>query len=106
MGEAPDRVFHVGALGVENILNMPLMEKSELSRSLGTQLEAPYALVTFHPATMEDNTAAMQLEELLAALDETGGLRYIFTKANADANGRTLNEKIDAYCEKRKTPWP
>jgi GDP/UDP-N,N'-diacetylbacillosamine 2-epimerase (hydrolysing) len=101
MGEAPDRVFLVGALGVENIRNLPLLEKSELSKGLGIPLDAPYALVTFHPATIENDTALEQMGELLAALDETGGLRYIFTKANADAGGRAVNAMIDAYCGKR-----
>lgn len=101
MGEAPDRVFNVGALGVENILNMSFLAKNELSQRVGIDLNSPYALVTFHPATMEKNTAVEQIDELLSALDETTGLHYIFTKANADANGRAINEIIDAYCEKR-----
>ena len=101
MGETPDRVFNVGATGVENILSMPLMAKDELARSIDFDLNSPYALVTFHPVTLERNTAIKQIEELLSALDETNGLNYIFTKANADANGRGINKKIDTYCENR-----
>jgi GDP/UDP-N,N'-diacetylbacillosamine 2-epimerase (hydrolysing) len=99
MGEAPDRVFNVGATGVENILSMPLMNKDELARSIEFDLNRPYALVTFHPVTLEKNTATKQIEELLSALDEIRGLNFIFTKANADASGRAINKKIDAYCE-------
>ena len=101
MGEAPDRVFNVGATGVENILSMPLMTKDELARSIDFDLNSPYALVTFHPVTLEKNTATKQFDDLLSALDETNGLNYIFTKANADANGRAINKKIDAYCEEK-----
>jgi len=101
MGEAPERVFNVGAIGVENILSMPLMTKDELVRSIGFDLNSPYALVTFHPVTLEKDTATKQIESLLSALDETNGLNYIFTKANADANGRSINRKIDAYCEEK-----
>lgn len=101
MGEAPDRVFNVGAIGVENILSMSFMAKDELSRSIDFDLHIPYALVTFHPVTLEKNTTIRQIEELLSALDETNGLRYIFTKANADANGRGINKKIDAYCQNK-----
>ncbi|HBW34976.1 UDP-N-acetylglucosamine 2-epimerase [Desulfosporosinus sp. BICA1-9] len=101
MGEAPDRVFNVGATGVENILSMPLMAKDELARIIDFDLNSPYALVTFHPVTLERNTAIKQIEELLSALDETSGLNYIFTKANADANGRAINNKIDTYCKKK-----
>lgn len=101
MGEAPSRVFNVGATGVENILSMSLMSKDELARSIGYDLTSPYAIVTFHPVTLEKDTAAKQIEVLLSALDETSGLNYVFTKANADANGRAINNKIDAYCEKK-----
>lgn len=102
MGETPDRVFNVGAAGVENILSMPLMTKDELARSIDFDLNNPYALVTFHPVTLEKNTATKQMEELLSALDEINGLNYIFTKANADANGRAINKKIDEYCDKKE----
>jgi len=102
MGEAPDRVFNVGATGVENILSMPLITKDELTQSIGFDLNSPYALVTYHPVTLEKNTATKQIEDLLSALDETNGLNYIFTKANADANGRAINKKIDAYCEEKE----
>lgn len=102
MGETPDRVFNVGAIGVENILSMPLLTKDELARSISFDLNRPYALVTFHPVTLEKDTSTKQIEEILSALDETNGLNYIFTKANADANGRAINNKIGAYCEEKE----
>lgn len=101
MGEAPSRVFNVGAIGVENISSMSLMTKDQLARSIDCDLNSPYALVTFHPVTLEKDTATKQIEVLLSALDETNELNYIFTKANADANGRAINKKIDAYCAKK-----
>jgi len=102
MGETPDRVYNVGSTGVENILNMPLMTKDELAQSIDLDLNSPYALVTFHPVTLEKNTAIKHIDELLSALDETTELNYIFTKANADANGRAINKKINTYCEGKK----
>ena len=38
MGEAPERVFYVGALGVDNIRNEAVMSKEELERSIGFTL--------------------------------------------------------------------
>lgn len=55
LGETPDRVFNVGALGVENIRRTPLMDSTELAKSIGFSLEKPYFLVTFHPVTLERN---------------------------------------------------
>lgn len=101
LGEAPERVFNVGALGVENILRTPLMERSELAESIGFNLEKPYFLVTFHPVTLEKDTSEGQFQSLLAALDAFPEFDVIFTKANADTDGRVINRMIDEYAEKR-----
>lgn len=97
LGEAPDRVFCVGAIGIETIKNATLLTKPELENSLGMKLDKPYALVTFHPVTLEDNHVKEQFAALLRALDMHHELIYIFTKANSDVNGRIINEMIDHY---------
>lgn len=97
LGESPDRVFNVGALGVENILAMDLLEKTALSRALETDLDQPYVLVTFHPATAEAGQAAPQCAQLLTALEGLQGIRILFTKANADAEGRIVNQMIEWF---------
>ena len=100
LGEEPSRVFNVGAVGVENALTMRLLSKEELESSIGFALDKSYACVTFHPVTLENNTATEQTKELLLALDEFSGMKFIFTKANADADGRVINKLIDDYVAK------
>lgn len=97
LGEDPSRVFNVGALGVENILKTPLMSREELEQSLEFQLSSRYVVVTYHPVTLEDETSAEGFQELLDALDVFPQLQVIFTKANADADGRIINTMIDEY---------
>ena len=92
MGENPDRVFNVGGLGVENIKTCQLLEKEELERSLEIELWSKYALVTFHPVTLEKDTALQQAEELITACEHFKDIQFIFTKANQDASGRLINE--------------
>lgn len=41
LGESPDRVFPVGALGVENIKNTPLLSKEELEVSIDFRWKIP-----------------------------------------------------------------
>lgn len=101
LGEAPDRVFNVGALGVENIRRMSLMEHSDLAEAIGFNLDKPYFLVTFHPVTLEKDSSEGQFQSLLDALDAFPEYNIIFTKANADADGRIINRLIDDYAEKR-----
>lgn len=100
LGEAPERVFNVGALGVENIRRMPLMERNELSEAIGFNLEKPYFLVTFHPVTLENSTSEEQFQALLYSLDAFPEYNVIFTKANADTDGRVINRMIDEYAKK------
>ena len=100
LGETPDRVFNVGALGVENIRRTPLMECGELAESIGFDLEKPYFLVTFHPVTLEQSTSKGQFQALLDTLDAFPEYNVIFTKANADTDGRVINRLIDDYVGK------
>lgn len=98
LGESPDRVFPVGAMGVENIKKVPLLSREELEASIGFSLEDAYAVVTFHPVTLEDGSAESQFRALSDALDDFD-MRYIITKANADAGGRIINRMIDQYAQ-------
>jgi len=67
---------------------------------LGINLASPFAMVTFHPVTLENNSSAQQIEALLTVCSKHKDLNFIFTKANADAEGRTINHIIDSYNSK------
>lgn len=95
MGENPSRVFNVGALGVENILREELLSRQELATSVGFPADQDYAVVTFHPVTLEDETAENQVCELLAAMKQRRDLFFLITKANSDAGGRRINELLE-----------
>jgi len=97
LGEHPDRVFSVGALGVENIRRMELLSKDALEESLNFEFGEKNLLVTFHPVTLEDHTAVEQFNELLKSLKQLKNTKVIFTKANADSDGRVINQLIDEY---------
>lgn len=97
LGEAPERVFTVGAVGIENALHTELMTKDELSQSIHFDLIDKFAVVTFHPVTLESASAEGQCKELLRALDEFSDMQFIITKANADVEGRIINSMMDEY---------
>jgi GDP/UDP-N,N'-diacetylbacillosamine 2-epimerase (hydrolysing) len=102
LGENPKRVYTVGAMGIENILQTSLLSKTELEKSIGFCLDKPYAVVTFHPVTLEYLEAGNQFQQVLLAIDEFKNMQFVFTKANADANGRVINKMIDDYVEKHE----
>jgi len=107
MGENPDTVYYVGALGCDNIRHSLLMSKEELEKSLNFRLDRNTIHVAFHPVTMEDDTAETQFRELLSAIDFFDKLRIIFTMPNSDTNGRIIMILIKEYVKKNpeKAIW-
>jgi GDP/UDP-N,N'-diacetylbacillosamine 2-epimerase (hydrolysing) len=102
LGEQPDRVFNVGGLGIDNIKRLQLLDRDEFSNSLDLPLGLFNYLVTFHPVTLESVTAGDQFQQLLQALEERPETHLIFTKANADTDGRIINHMIDDYVAKHR----
>ncbi|MCD7907967.1 MAG: UDP-N-acetylglucosamine 2-epimerase [Clostridium sp.] len=97
MGESPERVFNIGAMGVENALHSTLLTKKKLELSLDWELKRPYGVVTFHPVTLETGMAMLQVEALLNSLDQFSDMQFIITKANADAEGAHINQKLETF---------
>lgn len=97
MGEQPSRVFCVGALGVENIQRVSRLDRETLCKTFGAHFAHPFVMVTYHPVTLEHHTAEAQFRNLLAVIERHPEYRYIFTYANADADGAVINRMIERY---------
>lgn len=97
LGENPNRTFDVGALGIDNIKKLNLLSKKGLEKEINYEFNKHNLLVTFHPVTLEKNTSREQFGNLLEVLDELPNTSMIFTKANADTDGRIINSMIDEY---------
>jgi UDP-N-acetylglucosamine 2-epimerase (non-hydrolysing)/GDP/UDP-N,N'-diacetylbacillosamine 2-epimerase (hydrolysing) len=102
LGEHPSRIHTIGSVGIDAIKRLALMDRDSVGRAVGMTLGSRNALVTFHPVTVEAGRSVSELDELLAALttlDPT--FRLIFTLANADAEGRELNSRIECFIARR-----
>jgi UDP-N-acetylglucosamine 2-epimerase (non-hydrolysing)/GDP/UDP-N,N'-diacetylbacillosamine 2-epimerase (hydrolysing) len=98
LGEDPSRVFTVGSPGIDSIKRLKLMDRETIGREVGMALGERNVLVTFHPVTVEADRSVGALDELFAALSVLDPeVRLFFTLANADAEGRALNERIKAF---------
>lgn len=102
LGEDPDRVFNVGSLGTENILHVPLLDEEQIRELTGIPKEIPYSVVTFHPVTLEKDTAEVQTRELCKAMDKRQDLFFLITMANADSGGDVVNSIIDEFAGMHK----
>ena len=97
LGENPSNVFLVGGLGIDSIRNLTLLNREELEDSLKLKFSPKSLMVTFHPATLENQTGEHQMKELLNALSDLRHTTIIFTKPNFDAGGRVLINMIDEF---------
>jgi UDP-hydrolysing UDP-N-acetyl-D-glucosamine 2-epimerase len=100
LGEQPDRVFNVGAPGIDSIVSLPLLSRKELSESIGFDLNKPYFVVTYHPVTLSEGGAPQSLENLLTVLDQYSGHQLVISYPNADTSGRKLIEILEAYSQR------
>ena len=100
LGENPKLVFNTGALGVENVKSVKCLTKKELEKELNFVLDKPYAVVTFHPVTLERNSALKQVKELLKVLNNHKEMKFIITKANADLDGEKINKELERFVSK------
>ncbi len=97
MGEAPESVFNVGAVGLDHLLRGVPMSLDALSESLGFSLREPYFLVTYHPVTLAEEDPETSFRAMLAALDQFPGHQVILTYPNADNGGRTIIPILEDY---------
>lgn len=100
LGELPARVHCVGGLGVDAIKQTQLLDRAALEATLGFRLMDRNLLITFHPETLAEGSAASQMEELLAALESLDNTGLIFTLPNADAGGRELITMLQDFVAK------
>lgn len=97
LGEAPSRVFEVGAVGIDNIVRLPLLNLENLENQLGFSLGEKFFLLTYHPETQSDKSPTEAIHILFDALDAFQDYKVIFTQANSDAGGRIIDALVEKY---------
>ena len=102
LGEQPDTVFNVGAISLDSIKKLELLDREAFEKSIGFKLKKRNVLITYHPVTLEKEAPIETFENILTALDELGDTGLIFTHANSDKNGRIINKMIAEYVEAHK----
>ena len=100
MGEMPERVKNIGAIGLDHVSRSQLMGLEDLGKALDFELKNPYFLVTYHPVTLRDEPPERAFQELLDALDKFSEHQIILTYPNADDGGRRIISLIDEYSSK------
>lgn len=102
MGEQPQYVLNVGAPGLDNINKLKLLTREQFEEEIGFSLGNQCFLVTYHPVTLDKEGPQKAFGELLGALDMFPDARIIFTRPNADTDGRGLINMVEDYGKR----WP
>jgi UDP-N-acetylglucosamine 2-epimerase (non-hydrolysing)/GDP/UDP-N,N'-diacetylbacillosamine 2-epimerase (hydrolysing) len=97
LGESPEKVFNVGAPGIDNVKSLALLDRKSLSDSLDFDVMGPFLVVTYHPVTLDKNGAINALNNLLSVLATYSELKFIITYPNADTHGRSLIEVLQEF---------
>jgi UDP-N-acetylglucosamine 2-epimerase (non-hydrolysing)/GDP/UDP-N,N'-diacetylbacillosamine 2-epimerase (hydrolysing) len=104
MGEDSLRIFNTGAPGIDNIINLDLLAKSDLEKFIEWKFPKIFALFTYHSETLDDDNLDKKLEKIFTDLQHSE-LGVLFTYANADYGGRAINDKIEKFCELNRNKY-
>lgn len=101
LGEAPERVWTVGATGLDNIAQMSRIGREELQVDLGIELRSPSFLVTHHPVTLQTGDPGAAMRTLLEVLDGFSGT-IVITGVNADPGNAALRQVVERFAASRR----
>ncbi|RRK35363.1 UDP-N-acetylglucosamine 2-epimerase (hydrolyzing) [Schaedlerella arabinosiphila] len=94
MGEDPQTVFNLGALGAENCKKIDMSNVPEEITSLPNN---GYLVILFHPETLKDVDAGKQMKEVLKAVDFFQDKKVIFIGSNADTHSDQIRNEVAVY---------
>ncbi len=105
LGENPNRVFNVGGMGIDIIKSTKKLNRKKLAKDLNIKFNDKSFLITFHPVTLENNTAKSQFTNLLEALSKYKDTTFIFTSPNFDANNKVIFQLINKFIKKNSNAY-
>ncbi|MBM3805595.1 MAG: UDP-N-acetylglucosamine 2-epimerase (hydrolyzing) [Actinobacteria bacterium] len=94
LGEQPETVFNVGAIGVDLAISTKTVTREVLASILNLKLTKPILLVTFHPTTRSGVSSEGEISEVLAALENFAYCTIVFTGVNADPGNAEIRKRI------------
>lgn len=97
LGENPQNVFNIGAMGSENCKNIDIQNVSNEIINLPI---GKYFVVLFHPETLTDISPIHQIHILLDAIEiYINQYQFIFIGSNADTGSAQIREAIKTFVD-------
>lgn len=95
MGEESWRVCASGEPGLDEVLNMQYIEKSDLYYDLGLDLNKKTICCTFHPQTIDNRIDACFVEKVLLEIIKDFNFQILVTASNFDNGGKNINDCLE-----------
>ncbi|MFM7105970.1 MAG: UDP-N-acetylglucosamine 2-epimerase [Flavobacteriales bacterium] len=90
MVDHTDHVYVVGALGLDNVRDLNLLDATGFEQRFGIRIDENTILFTFHPETMMADNNVKHGQELVRTLLALTNYNVLVTMPNADTYGDTL----------------
>lgn len=100
LGENKKNVFNVGGMGIDAINKTKMVSKKRLAEELDISFQKKIFVVTYHPVTLENESAEEQLLNLLDVLKDYNNNTLIFTSPNSDINNKIIFRLIKKFTKK------
>jgi len=94
LGEEPEKVFYLGALGAENCT---YIDKTNVPSEVLALPEKGYFVVLFHPETLTDARTLDQTNELLNAVSSLPDYKFAFIGSNADTHADIIRSRVHEF---------
>jgi UDP-hydrolysing UDP-N-acetyl-D-glucosamine 2-epimerase len=105
LGEQPETVHVVGALGIDQLSSTVLKTREHLEKTLGITLSDPLFLVTYHPVTSGASDALAEVTALIAGLEEIVEATVIITMPNADPDHQIIVDALRESVNRHPGRW-
>lgn len=99
LGEPPENVYYLGALGAENCLNIDM-------KNVPLELISNNAsfVILFHPETLNEISPLEQIAEVFKGIEPfIDAYNFVFIGSNADTHADQITNKVKEFCDKKST---
>ena len=98
LGEQPNNVYYLGALGAENCLHIDMANVPQEIQNINNSF-----VVLFHPETLNEVSPLEQVKQVLMSVESfTKEYSFIFIGSNADTHANQITETVKNFCSNQR----
>lgn len=100
-----ENIYVSGALGIDNIMTIPLYKVNEFHNKYEINLSNETILVTYHPETVDYKLNKQYINELIKVIKINTDYQFLITMPNNDTTGSIVREELTKQLNMYKHVW-